>query len=188
MFIFLYSDTLLQYGRGGLEVPGQGLVSLQIPGVETAGKPHREETKEPSLIHRVESLVCELPQRCSHRQTAAWLSPLIQIVEVEAVCILVTCHNTVMCFIQTPSVTFTLSWCGQLFFCPIFSVFSACLWDIVWKISLWFYWILICLSSTVVWGFITTIKVLNYWWTMLQNIYGLCWLHGKGNNVLQIIW
>ena len=56
---FLSSTTLLQYGRGDLEVPAQGLVSLQIPGVETAGKPHREDTKEPSLIHRVDSLVGE---------------------------------------------------------------------------------------------------------------------------------
>ena len=44
MFIFLSSDTLLQYGRGDLEVPGLGLVSLQITGVETAGIPHREDT------------------------------------------------------------------------------------------------------------------------------------------------
>ena len=51
MFIFLSSDSLLQYGRGDLEVPGQVLVSLQIPDVETAGIPHREDTKEPSLIH-----------------------------------------------------------------------------------------------------------------------------------------
>ena len=51
MFIFLYCTTLLQYGSGDLEVPGQCLVSLQIPGVETTGKPHREDTKEPSLIH-----------------------------------------------------------------------------------------------------------------------------------------
>ena len=29
MFIFLSSDSLLQYGRGDLEVPGQGLVSLK---------------------------------------------------------------------------------------------------------------------------------------------------------------
>ena len=38
MFILFSSTTLLQYGRGDLEVglPGQGLVSLQ--GVETAGK------------------------------------------------------------------------------------------------------------------------------------------------------
>jgi hypothetical protein len=47
MFILFSSTTLLQYGRGDLELPGQGLVSLQIPGVETAGKPHREDTKEP---------------------------------------------------------------------------------------------------------------------------------------------
>jgi hypothetical protein len=33
MFIFLSSDSLLQYGRGDLEVPGQVLVSLQIPDV-----------------------------------------------------------------------------------------------------------------------------------------------------------
>ena len=59
MFIFLSSDTLLKYRRGDLEVPSQGLVSLQSPGVESAGKPHREDTKEPSLIHRVDSLVCE---------------------------------------------------------------------------------------------------------------------------------
>ena len=37
MFIFLSSTTLLQYGRGDLEGPGQGLVNLQIPGVESAG-------------------------------------------------------------------------------------------------------------------------------------------------------
>ena len=30
MFIFLSSTTLLQYGGSNLEVPGQGLVSLQI--------------------------------------------------------------------------------------------------------------------------------------------------------------
>ena len=48
MFIFLSSDSLLQYGREDLEVPGQALVSLQIPDVETAGIPHREDTKEPS--------------------------------------------------------------------------------------------------------------------------------------------
>ena len=34
---------------------------------------------------------------------------LIQIVEVEAVFLVVTCHNTVMCFMKTPSVTFKLS-------------------------------------------------------------------------------
>ena len=59
MFIFLSSDSLLQYGRGDLEVPGQVLVSLQIPDVETAGIPHREDTKESTLIHQVDSLVCE---------------------------------------------------------------------------------------------------------------------------------
>ena len=59
MFIFLSSTTLLQYGRGDLEVTDHGLVSLRIPGVETAGKLHREDTKEPSLIHRVDSLVVE---------------------------------------------------------------------------------------------------------------------------------
>ena len=48
------------------------------------------DTKEPSLINRVDSLVGEWAQRCSPRQIAAWHSPLIQIVEVEAVCILVT--------------------------------------------------------------------------------------------------
>jgi hypothetical protein len=57
MFIFLPSNTLLQNGRGDLEVLGQGLVSLQ--GVETAGKPHREDTKEPSLIHPVDAMVGE---------------------------------------------------------------------------------------------------------------------------------
>ena len=56
MFIFLSSDSLLQYGRGDLEVPGQVLVSLQIPDVETAGIAHREDTKESSLIHRVDSI------------------------------------------------------------------------------------------------------------------------------------
>ena len=109
MFIFLSSDSLLQYGRGDLDVPGQVLVSLQIPDVETAGIPHREDTKESSLIHRVDSLVCELPQRCSHRQIAAWHAPLIQIEEVEAVFLVVTSHNNVMCFMKTPSVTFKLS-------------------------------------------------------------------------------
>ncbi|CAL8301094.1 unnamed protein product [Arctogadus glacialis] len=48
-------------------------------------------------------------QRCSHRQIAAWHSPLIQIVEVEAVFLVVTCHNTVMCFMKKPPVTFKLS-------------------------------------------------------------------------------
>ncbi|XP_056441135.1 uncharacterized protein LOC130378381 isoform X2 [Gadus chalcogrammus] len=52
-------ELSVQYGRGDLEVPGQVLVSLQIPDVETAGIPHREDTKESSLIHRVDSLVCE---------------------------------------------------------------------------------------------------------------------------------
>ena len=33
--IFLSSTTLIQHGREDLEVPDQGLVSLQIPGVET---------------------------------------------------------------------------------------------------------------------------------------------------------
>ena len=42
MLIFLSSTTLLQFGRGG---PGQDLVSLQIPGVKTAGKQQREDTK-----------------------------------------------------------------------------------------------------------------------------------------------
>ena len=59
MFIFLSSDSLLQYGRGDLEVSGQAFVSLQIPDVETAGISHGEDTKDPSLIHRVDSLVCE---------------------------------------------------------------------------------------------------------------------------------
>ena len=57
MFIFLPSNTLLHNGRGDLELLGQGLVSLQ--GVETAGKPHREDTKEPSLIHPVDAMVGE---------------------------------------------------------------------------------------------------------------------------------
>ena len=51
MFIFL------SWRFGGTS---QGLVSLEIPGVETAGKPHREDTKQPSLIHRVDSLVLRM--------------------------------------------------------------------------------------------------------------------------------
>ena len=125
MFIFLSSTTLLQYGRGDLEVTDHGLASLQIPGVKTAGKLHREDTKEPSLIHRVDSLVVEWPQRCSPRQIAAWHSSLIQIVNVEAVCILVTCHNTVMCFIDVDGFVDV----DGSFVCPIFSVFSACFWE-----------------------------------------------------------
>ena len=50
----VYSITM-QYGWGDLEIPGQGLVSLQIPGVEAAGKLHREDTYEPSFIDRVAS-------------------------------------------------------------------------------------------------------------------------------------
>ena len=106
----------------------------------------------------------EWPRRCSPRQIAAWHSPLIQIVEVEAVCILATCHNIVMCVIKTPSVAFKLIRCRKLF-CLFFQcsvrVYEKC---IVWKLSLCFCFILICLSLTVVWGFISKIKVHNYWW------------------------
>ena len=129
MFIFL--SQLLYYSMEG-EIWRYLDQVLGQPSNPRCGdcRDTREDTKEPSLIHRVDSLVCEWPQRCSHGQIAAWHLPLIQIVEVEAVFIVVTCHNTVMCFNKTTSVTFKLSWCGQLFlFCQIFSVLSACLWD-----------------------------------------------------------
>ena len=47
MYIFMSSTTLLQYGRGALEVPGHGWGQP-----ETAGKPQGEDTKAISHLSR----------------------------------------------------------------------------------------------------------------------------------------
>ena len=85
----------------------------------------------------------------SSRQIAARHSPLIQITEVEAVCILFTCHNTVMCFIKTHSVTFKLSFVDvdSSFVCQMFQCsVPVCEKCIVWKLSCSFCFIFICLG------------------------------------------